>query len=204
MMRIQASVLLALGLSLAAAPSRAQHVEVSPFLGLGYTTSGGLDSVAPGISALEVSGGLTWGGDATWFFGRRIGAGLSFAQQESRLRVSTASGSGDLFDLSIGQLHGTLTYQWGDDDTRLRPYALLGVGAAFLGASGIPGETKLSWAVGGGVKYYLSRKVGLKVQARYAATRLNDAEQAPFCDPLGFCSGTLDQGEFFGGLVLRF
>ena len=184
--------------------SEAQDIEVSPFLGLGYTTSGQLDRVAPGVSGLEISGGLTWGGDVQWFMNRRLAAGLSFARQESRLRLTTAAGSGDLFDLSIGHLHGSLTYQWGAPEAKVRPYALAGVGAAFLSAAGFPGETKLSWAIGGGVKYFLSSRVGLKLQARYAPTRLNDAEAAPFCDPLGFCSGTLNQGEFFGGLVLRF
>lgn len=203
-MNARISFLLAVGLSALAASAPAQGVEVSPFLGLGYTTSGRLDRTAPGISALEVSGGLTWGGDATWFFNRRLGAGLSFARQESRLRVSTASGSGDISDLSIGQLHGSVTYQWGKEDARLRPFALAGLGAAFLGTSGIPGETKLSWAVGGGVKLRLSERTGIKLQARYAPTRLNDADAAPFCDPLGFCSGTLKQSEFFAGLVLRF
>jgi opacity protein-like surface antigen len=203
-MRHLTTILLAVGIGLAAAPSQAQRIEISPFLGLGYTTPGDLDRTATGISALEVTGGLTWGGDAMWFFGRHLGAGLSFARQESRLRVSTAAGSGDLFDLRVGQLQGVVTYQWGGDEAKLRPYAMAGLGAAFMSASGIPGETKLSWSVGGGVKYYFTRTVGLKLQARYAPTRLNDAEAAPFCDPFGFCSGTLHQSEFFGGLVLRF
>lgn len=97
-----------------------------------------------------------------------------------------------------------MTYQWGKEDARLRPFALAGLGAAFLSTSGIPGETKFSWAVGGGVKLRLGERTGIKLQARYAPTRLNDADAAPFCDPLGFCSGTLKQSEFFAGLVLRF
>jgi opacity protein-like surface antigen len=204
MMRKRISFLFAAAVCALGASSKAQDIEVSPFLGLGYTTSGSLDRAAPGVSGLEISGGVTWGGDASWFMTRRLAAGISFARQESRLRLKTEAGSGDLFDLSIGHLHGTLTYQWGASEAKLRPYALVGVGAAFLSAAGFPGETKLSWAVGGGVKYFLSSRAGLKLQARYAPTRLNDADAAPFCDPLGFCSGSLNQGEIFGGLVLRF
>jgi hypothetical protein len=39
---------------------------------------------------------------------------------------------------------------------------------------------------------------------RYKPTMLNDEDAADFCDPFGFCQGTLQQIEFAGGAVVRF
>ena len=39
---------------------------------------------------------------------------------------------------------------------------------------------------------------------RYKPTMLNDEDEADFCDPFGFCQGTLSQIEFAGGAIVRF
>ncbi len=196
--------LLTLGLALSAAPAYAQRLEIAPLVSAGYTTAASLEKTAPEIDEVKVKGGFTWGGQLGYFFGRHLGLELSWAQQESALTLYTSSGSADLFDMNVGQLHGNFVYQWGDEGGRVRPYALVGLGATFFSAPDIPGEAKLSWAVGGGVKVFLHKNVGIKLQAKYNPTRLNDEQAGRFCDPFGFCSDSLRQGEFASGLVLRF
>jgi len=197
-------LLVALALAGLAAPARAQRIEIAPLTAAGYTTAGNIEKTAPGIESLKIKGGFTWGGQFDYFFGRNMGLEVSWAQQESSLTISTRSGTADLFDVKVGQLHGNFVYQWGEEQAHLRPYAFAGLGATFFSAPDLEGETKLSWSFGGGLKAFFNKTVGIKLQARYNPTSLNDESAGSFCDPFGFCSNTLSQAEFMSGLVLRF
>jgi opacity protein-like surface antigen len=105
--------------------------------------------------------------------------------------------------VSIAQLQGSLVYQFGGEQARLRPFVSAGLGAAIFGAPGLEGETKLSLGLGAGVKWLPISKVGARLQARYSPTRLNDAS-SDYCDPFGFCQSWLHQFELTGGVSFRF
>ena len=190
------------GLLLLSTPARAQHYEITPFIG--YTTAGDINNIAPEITQLQIAGGFTWGAQFGVFFGSNMGVELSWAQQETRLKLSTAAGSASPFDIDAGQLHGNFIYQFGEEDARVRPYLLAGLGATFFRSAELRSETKLSWAIGGGAKVFLQEHIGIKLQAKYNPTRLGDESAGDFCDPFGFCQGTLNQFELGGGLILRF
>jgi opacity protein-like surface antigen len=193
--------LLAIAFVVAAAPVFAQRTEVA--LLAGYTTSGSIDKKAAGISDLEVDGSFTWGVAASRFFSNHWGAEASWIQQQSGLTLGTSSASAELFDLTIGQLQGSVVYRFGTQGARLRPFVAAGLGAAFLSAPNLDSETKFSWAVGGGLRWFPSKTFGARLQARYTQIQLNDAA-AGLCDPLGFCQSSLHQFEMTGGLALRF
>jgi opacity protein-like surface antigen len=186
---------------LAAAPAFAQRTEVA-LLG-GYTTSGNIEKKAVGIQDLQVKGSFTWGVELGHFFSDHLGAEASWSQQRSGLSIGTAAGSADLFDMKLGLLQGSFVYQFGSLDARIKPFVLASLGATLLSAEGLESETKLSWALGAGLKWFPGRRVGARVQARYAPTVLGDSS-SDVCDPFGFCQGTLHQFELMGGLVLRF
>ena len=186
---------------LVAGPAFAQRNEVA-LLG-GYTTAGDIDKKAVGIETLEVAGSFTWGVSARHFFGDHVGLDVSWTQQGSDLVIGTSEGTAELFDMKVGQLHGSVVYRFGDPAGRLRPFLLAGLGAAFLSAEDLESETKLSWAVGGGLQWFPAKSVGARVQARYAPTLLDDSD-SDVCDPFGFCQGSLHQFELVGGVVLRF
>ena len=193
--------MLTLALLLVATPAFAQRTEVA-LLG-GYTTSGDIDMKAAGIQELEVDGGFTWGVEAGHFFSDHIGAEISWSQQLGALALGTREGSTELFDMKLGALQGRLVYQFGGREARIKPFVLAGLGATFLSAEDLESETKLSWTLGGGVKWFPSRRLGARLQARYAPTFLDDSS-SDVCDPFGFCQGSLHQFELMGGLVLRF
>jgi len=195
-------VTLALGLW---APSLAgaQRIEVSPFVG--YTTAGTLDRTSRQVSELEIESSFTWGGQFDYFFGESFGIGASYSQQQTGFGITTVSGgSATLFDLTASQLHGNFTYQFGGGDSSVRPYLLAGIGATFFRSENLQSETKLSFGVGGGVKAFISKSIGFKVQGKFNPTRLGDDSSGDFCDPFGFCQGTLSQFELGGGVVFRF
>jgi opacity protein-like surface antigen len=186
---------------LAAAPAFAQRNEISGLAG--YTTPGHIDEKAVGITELETKGSFTWGATAGHFFSDHVGVEVSWTRQQSGLVIGTSAGTAELFDMKLDLLHGSFVYQLGGAQSRWRPFFLAGLGATFLDAEDLEGETKLSWAVGAGLKWFPSAKLGARLQARYAPTRLNDTSST-FCDPFGFCQGSLHQFELLGGVVLRF
>jgi opacity protein-like surface antigen len=183
-------------------PARAQSWEVSGLAA--FTPSAGLDNQAPELSELDIAGGFTWGIQGARLFGPRWGAEVLWTQQGSALVVGTEAGSTDLFTMTIRQLHGDVVYHLGAADARLRPFVFGGLGATFFSADDLDSETKFSFGLGAGVKYFRWESIGIRAHFRYKPTMLNDEDAGRFCDPFGFCQGTLSQIEFAGGAVVRF
>jgi outer membrane protein W len=194
-------LLVALIALLPAAPALAQRNDAA--LLVGYTTAAGIDMTAPGIEDLEIAGSATWGLAARHFFTQRLGAELSWTRQDSALTLATRDGAADLFDVDVNVLHASAVYRFGWERSAFRPFVLAGLGATFLGAPDLEGETRFSFSLGGGVDWSTSERTALRVQARYLPTLLNDSS-SDFCDPFGFCQGTLQQFELLGGVVFRF
>lgn len=192
----------AIALLVASGPARAQSWEVSGLAA--YTPSADLENKAPELSSLDIGGGFTWGLQVGRLFTPRWGVEVLWTEQASALTVGTEAGSADLFTMSIGHLHGDVVYHLGSADARLRPFVFGGLGAAFFSADDLESETKFSFGLGAGVKYFRWDTVGIRAHFRYKPTLLNDEDAADFCDPFGFCQGTLQQVEFAGGAVIRF
>ncbi len=190
-----------LALLLVTVPASAQRFEAAGLFG--YTTAGSLEPVASELEGYEIGGGFTWQGQFDYFFTPHIGVEASWAQREGALTVSTSAGSGELFDIDAAQVFGSVVYQWGAPESKFRPFVLGGLGATLFEADDIPGETKLAWAVGAGAKLFFHRKLGIKLQAKFNPTLLND-ESSDFCDPFGFCAGSVSSFELLSGVVFRF
>jgi hypothetical protein len=189
-------------LTMSMAPSLwAQGTEIS-LLG-GFTPSADIERKAAEIKDLKLASGPTFGGALTHFFSPHVGAEISFAQQQSALALTTSTDTGDLFDVNIGRLQGSVVYQFGAEGARVRPFLFGGLGATFLSASYLESETKLAWSAGAGVRWFPGKKTGVRLHVRYNPTRLNDAN-SDYCDPFGFCQDSLKQFELMAGLVLRF
>ena len=192
----------AIALLVASEPARAQSWEVSGLAA--YTPSAGLDNQAPELSKLDIAGGFTWGIQGAGLFGPRWGAEVLWTHQSSALTIGTEAGSADLFTMTIRQLNGDVVYHLGAADSKLRPFVFGGLGATFFSADDLDSETKFSFGFGAGVKYFRWDGIGIRAHFRYKPTMLNDEDAGTFCDPFGFCQGTLSHIEFAGGAVLRF
>ena len=186
----------------ASTPARGQSTEASILAA--YTPSAGLDNQAPELSSLDIGGGFTWGLQIGRLFTPRWGVEMLWTKQSSALTVGTGDGSADLFTMTIGHLHGDVVYHLGSADARLRPFVFAGLGATFFSADELESETKFSFGLGAGAKYFLSRAIGIRAHFRYKPTMMNDEEAADFCDPFGFCQASLHQVEFAGGAIVRF
>jgi hypothetical protein len=187
---------------LATVPARAQSWEASALFG--FTPSAGVDRRASELTDLDIGGGYTWGFQGARLFTLTWGAEVLWTQQASALEVGTAAGKADLFTMTVRQLDGNVVYHLGRSDARWRPFVFGGLGATFFSADTVPSETKFGLDVGGGVKAFLWRSVGVRAHVRYKPTFLKDSESGDFCDPFGFCQGTLHQVEFAGAVGVRF
>ena len=194
-----AAAILLLALS---APASGQSWEMSGLFG--YVPAVSVDRQAPELTQLDIQGGFTWGLQAGHLFTARWGAELLWMQQGSALRLVTEAGAANVFTMTIQQLQGNALYHFGNRNTKLRPFVFGGLGATFFSATELESETKFSYGLGGGVKYFPSRAIGARASFRYTPTMLNDDETVAFCDPFGFCQGSLQQIEFAVGAVVRF
>jgi hypothetical protein len=193
--------LLTLCLALAAGPGFAQGFELE--VRGGYTTPGGIAPGALAVSDIELAGGFTWGASGTYLLSPRYGIEASWTRQDGGLEIETRDGSAEMFDTQVDQLQAAFVYHLGSPEAGVRPFLSAGAGAAFFAGDGLASETKLSLAFGGGVKWALAKKWGLRAQARYIPTHLND-DGSDFCDPFGFCQEWLHQFEVSGGVMVRF
>jgi opacity protein-like surface antigen len=176
--------------------------EVSGFIG--YTPSADLDRRASDLEQLDIRGGFTWGAQAARLFGPNWAAEAMWTEHSSALQIGTSAGTADLFLITTGQVQGNAVYHFGRADAKLRPFAFAGIGATFVRADDIPSETKFSWGLGGGIKYFAWENLGLRAHFRYKPVSLNDEDAGDFCDPFGFCQGTMQQIEFAAGAIVRF
>jgi opacity protein-like surface antigen len=194
-----ASALILLALS---ALAWAQSWEVSGLAA--FTPSVSLDRQAPELSGLDIRGGFAWGVQGARLFSPHWGAEVLWTQQSSALQVDTEAGTADLFTMTVRQLQGNVVRDFGGADARLRPFVFAGLGATFFSADDLESETKFSFGLGGGVKYFPWKAIGVRGHFRYKPTMLTDEDAGDFCDPFGFCQGSLQQIEFAGGAVIRF
>jgi outer membrane protein W len=199
LMTIGAAALVMFALS---APAAAQSWEMSGMAG--HTQSAELEKQAQELSGLDVRGGFTFGIQFARFFTPNWGIEGLWTEQSSALRLETGDGGADLFSMAIRQLHGNTVYQFGATDSKLRPFLFAGLGATFLTGDELQSETKMSFGLGGGIKYFPWKTIGIRGHVRYKPTLLNDEEAGRYCDPFGFCQGTLQQFEFAAGAVIRF
>jgi opacity protein-like surface antigen len=202
-MRATASLAIVVTLLAAAAPARAQSWEASAFFGL--TPAAGIERQASELDDVAVRGDVTWGVQGARFFSPAWGVEIMWTRQNSGLELETGDGKADLFSMNVRQLHFNGIYNLGRRaDAKWQPFVFGGLGVTFFSADTVESETKFSLDVGGGVKFFPWRSIGGRAHFRYKPTFLNDSSSADFCDPFGFCQGTLNQLEFAGGVVVRF
>jgi opacity protein-like surface antigen len=192
-------------------PARGQdRFEIQPYVGYKW---GGSTDVGPNVDLItkinfnsSVAYGITGTFNATPHLGfeflwnrqpstavGKLPGGLSFPQSTS---------------VNIDQFQGNFVFTFREREARLRPFALVGLGATDISGKNA-GVTKFSFALGGGVKYFVSEHVGIRLQIRYAPTYLYSTSAGVWCDWYGFCFSVpndhyLNQGDVTGGLILRF
>ena len=194
------------------AAAAAQTIEVTPMIG--YRFGGSLQAV-PGTGAGEPSVELELA-DAAAFgvqLGYRVGEGeieLLYARQDTQLETAGLFTGAPVFDLALETWQVGGTYLFGDDDARARPFVAVGLGLTRMlpEPAGLSDENRFSASFGAGVKLWLGRHVGVRLEGRGFFTVL-DSNSRTFCGTTQGCvihttGSELSQAEARAGLILRF
>jgi hypothetical protein len=133
-----------------------------------------------------------------------------FLRQGTRLAAGGFFTSQPLFELAIESYQLGGNYLFGEEAARLRPYVGVALGATRLipGPDELESETRFSASVGGGLKVFLARHVGLRFEVRGVFTVL-ESDSNVFCESQAGClvgihGADLSQAELRGGLIVRF
>ena len=204
------------------APAYAQRAEVSAFAG--WTLADGVsgDTVEGGdgnrYNRIDPKDSASWGLSVGVFASENAEVGFLFGQQKTTLQAG-GTNTRDVDNLTINSYHPYFAYNFGEGDSRVRPYILVGIGATsysdlnYTSAGGqqrtISGETRLSTTWGGGVKAYASDNVGVRLGLQWTPTYIKSDAAGWWCDPFWGCyvvgnSQYADQFQLSGGLTVRF
>jgi Outer membrane protein beta-barrel domain len=193
--------------------AHSQTLEITPLVGYrvggGFATTVGADPDA-GTLDYEV-------GDAASFgvhLGIRVAEDgeieLLYARQNTLLGTDALFTGAPLFDLALETWQFGGNYLFSEDGSRVRPYIGAGLGITRLlpEPTGLQDETRFSASFGAGVKVWLGRYVGLRLEARGFFTVL-ESDKNVLCQTQGEClvrakGSDISQGEARAGLVLRF
>ena len=179
---------------LAASPLFAQKVEVSGLFG--YTLSEGVPINAPAVNGVvytevDPASSMSYGFTFGVFVTPHTEIEFLWSRQSTQLLVhggaATLSG-----DMNVDTYHGNLVYNLGDPEAMVRLFALVGLGVnsyssvAFPSRT-VPGNTRFSWALGGGIKAFPSKNFGVKGQVRWSPTYIKTDGYGWWCDPYWGC-----------------
>jgi opacity protein-like surface antigen len=175
-------------LCLCCIPTLAQErFEVQPFVG--YKFGGGTPVSSNDLDINRINfnssaaAGVAFGINATETFG------LEFLWNRQPTQVHGRLNDGgkhpEQFDAKLDQFHGNLLFNFNPDE-KLRPFILLGLGAT-RAASSDASKTNFSFALGGGIKYFFTENMGVRLQARYTPTYLFTTSGGTWCNWWGVC-----------------
>lgn len=202
---------------LSSVPVKAQgRFELTPFVG--YETSGSYPvsvfssgSGTGPINSLRANGAIAYGTFLDFNLTENFQAEFMWDRNPTSFSARDAL-SGQYFkafNSDIDQFQFGGIYMLRNSEHRLRPY--LGASLGFThdnNDNGTLNRTEFSYSLGGGVKYYINRHVGLRADARYLPTYGNSS-YGTYCDPFYGCysakiSNYLNRGNFVGGVIFHF
>jgi opacity protein-like surface antigen len=190
-----------------------QRFEIGAYAG--GQINGGVDLSTTLFHRIEVQNGVNYGITAGYLFGEHYGLEFQWNHNNAGTTAQPIAGgqSVKVFNLDTNQYMGNFLAHLTPQESKLRPFFLVGLGASALSTdrSGVAGSTRFSFAVGAGAKYNIAKHVGLRGQFRYSPTYLATTSTGGYwCDPFwGGCwvageSHYLNQFDMSGGITFRF
>jgi outer membrane protein W len=192
--------------------SAQKGIEVTPFIG--GQINGGLDLSTTVYNRLEVQNGLTYGATVSYAINKLASVEFMWNHNQADTLAQFSSGAADrkLFSITSNQYLGDFLMHFKDSESRLRPFVFVGAGIANLAPNrnGVNSTTRFAWVLGGGIKYSVSKHLGVRFQAKWSPTYINTFTEGVWCDPLWFgcwaSANSVFLHEFDGtaGLTFRF
>jgi len=199
-------------LFLTCVPAFAQNFELTPHIG--GQINGGVNLSTTLFHRIEVGNSTNYGLTFGYLYGEHLG--LEFQWNHSQADTTAQPNGGGqsirIFSLNQNQYMGNFVFHLTPRESKLRPFALVGLGASSLSPDrdGVEGTTRFAFAIGAGAKYNFSKHFGLRGQLKYSPTYINSTADGYWCDPFwGGCWVTgdnhyLNEFDITGGFIIRF
>ena len=190
--------------TLVAVSAWAQRTEGS--VNIGYGANDGISSESRFLfgqvyDTAGVGNGTSYNVTLGVFATRGIEFEFLFARQDTDLSADGPGGTLPITRTAVYNYMGNVVYNWGDEDSVLRPFVFGGLGATHysFGEFLLPqplqsrrfriddSETRFSSTIGGGLKFYFTRYVGAKVAVRVTPTYVTSTPGGVWCDPFYGC-----------------
>jgi hypothetical protein len=190
-------ILLVVALLGAAAPARAQYVEiqsveVSPFVG---SRLGGTFNIQPDVPVpvqAEWKDAASYGFSAGVRFDDYSLVEFRWTQSTSSLRFGQPFAAASVGDVTLNQFHGDFTREFVIPEVKgLRSFLTGSLGVTHLGAAQ-DGFTRFSFGFGAGLKQFVASRLAIRAEAHWLPIVLEPSVS-------GFACGTIQAG---GCLVL--
>lgn len=198
---------------LAVPSARAQHEwEITPFGGVKY---GGNITLPQGSSTavdyLPIKTSADYGVEADYSIWPNFQAEFQFDHQPTNVDEHLIA-TGTVAPLTSADID---MYQWGvaynfhSPDAKLKPFFAVGLGFTHWRPSDVlPLSNTFSYNLGGGVKYFFSPHIGLRVDVRWSPSRTTTQYETyidPFFGPQTVpVSSHAQQGQANVGIIFRF
>ena len=214
--KVRNGLLVVAMLAVVASPALAQRAEVG--VTFGWTFADGVSFNGTPVNGatynrVDPKDSVSFGISAGVYLNHQAEIEFLWNHQPTKLEVSgtgpTLSG-----DMNVDNYHANFVYNVGEYDSKLRPFIYIGLGATNYGDATFPsrtvtGLTKFSWALGAGVKAYMSPHAGIRAGVRWVPTYIKTDSTGWWCDPFYGCFPTgnvqyANQFEMSGGLTFRF
>jgi len=184
---------------------RASDFEIVPIIG--YSLGGGFEDSVTGTQ-LEVDDSTHYGIILDFKDTPVTQIELYYSLQPTRLKSDGGALVGNpLFDMDIHYIHVGGTYM--AEDEKVKPYVVGTFGATYMDPkkAGLDSETRLSMSLGGGVKLFMTDRIGLRLEGRGFGTYFGNSSAA-FCGS-GKCAISMEGDLFFqftanAGLIIAF
>jgi len=216
---IRKTLLVALGIGLAATSAQAQSSKFEISATAGYTFSDGVSGATVEtdegtFNRLDPADSFSWGLRFGYMLSGNSEVGFLFDTQPTQLEAGGRD-KATVGDMNVYNYHGYYSYSFMDRDAVARPYILVGLGATQFGSvsgaqGNLDGGTQFSgtFAFGGKFFPFSSQKFGLRAEARWTPTYVKSDPGGWWCGFYG-CYLTEDpqyanQIELNAGIIFRF
>jgi len=175
------------------AAAQTKGIEITPTIGFRFQSTISTDSSAV-IDSVDVPDSLTYGLTAEYPVHPNLNVEFLWSHQDTNLeadfRGTPPAGIDPQFaDLKVDTLQIGGLWQSGRRNDKLRGYFDFLLGATILNPSkDFDTLTRFSMSLGGGAKFQLSDKVGIRLGARWMPVYINSTDSGYYwCDPYWGC-----------------
>lgn len=184
------------------------RIDITPLYGyrtsMSFPTVQNIQRAGPN---LVLTAKPSYGGAFGWRLNEEDLIELRWTRQNANVHLEAFSSPNQ--KVVLDQFHGDFTHEYIVDELPVgaRPYVMGSVGATHIGGTAGSSFTRFSFGLGGGIKVYLHRHFGFRMQAEWLPLVINPTVGAFVCG--GGCvvrlnATVVSQGELVMGPLFRF